>query len=115
LAAFGTGDPERIAALVTDDFVNEHASALGAGCVGRDEYRQRLPSFLSSMPGLRYEVEQIVAAGDTVAAPYVLIATSDGSPVRLRGVMVIEIRDGLIAKRTDYWDALTFLRQTGHA
>jgi ribokinase len=115
LAAFGTGDPERVAELVTDDFVNEHASALGAGCVGRDEYRRRLPGFLASMPGLHYEVEQIVADGDTVAAPYVLTATSDGSPVRLRGVMVIDTRDGLVARRTDYWDALTFLRQTGHA
>jgi ribokinase len=115
LAALSTGDSEGVVALVTDDFVNEHASALGAGCVGRDEYRERLPGFFSSMPGLRYEAEQVVADGKTVAVPYVLTATSDGSPIRLRGVMVIETRDGLVARRTDYWDALTFLRQTGHA
>ena len=29
--------------------------------------------------------------------------------------MVIDVRDGLIAHRTDYWDSLTFLRQTGDA
>ena len=29
------------------------------------------------------------------------------------GVMLFEIRDGLIARRTDVWDSLTFLRQTG--
>jgi ribokinase len=115
LGALGTGDPERVVALVTDDFVNEHASALGAGCVGRDEYRDRLPGFFASMPGVRYEAEQVVADGDVVAVPYVLTATSDGAPVRLRGVMVIETRSGLVARRTDYWDALTFLRQTGHA
>ena len=34
---------------------------------------------------------------------------------RPRGVMVIDIRDGLIARRTDYWDSLTVLRQTGQA
>jgi ketosteroid isomerase-like protein len=27
--------------------------------------------------------------------------------------MVFEVVDGLIARRTDYWDALTFLHQTG--
>ena len=115
LAAFRSGDPDRVADLVTDDFVNDHASALGSGCEGRDEYRRRLPGFLASLPGLRYEVEQLIVDGDTVAAAYRLTATSDGHPVELRGVMVIETRRGLVARRTDYWDALTFLRQTGQA
>lgn len=115
LAAFATGEPEQVAANVTDDFVNDHASALGSGCEGIDEYRRRLPGFLGSLPGLRYEIEQLIVDGSSVAAPYRLTATSDGTPVDIRGVMVIETRDGKVAKRTDYWDALTFLRQTGQA
>lgn len=115
LAAFGTGDPEQVAAQVTDDFVNDHASALGSGCVGIDEYRRRLPGFLGSLPGLEYEVEQLVVDGANVAAAYRLRATSDGHPVDIRGVMLIETRDGKVARRTDYWDGLTFLRQTGQA
>jgi ketosteroid isomerase-like protein len=31
------------------------------------------------------------------------------------GVMLFTVRDGLIAQRTDVWDSLTFLRQTGMA
>lgn len=112
LASFATADPDRIAVLVTEDFVNEHASALGGGCRGRDQYRERLPGFLASLPGLRYEVEQLVVDGNTVAAAYRLTATSDDHPVDIRGVMMIEVRDGLVAARTDYWDSLTFLRQT---
>jgi ketosteroid isomerase-like protein len=27
--------------------------------------------------------------------------------------MVLDVDDGLITRRTDYWDSLTFLRQTG--
>jgi ketosteroid isomerase-like protein len=27
--------------------------------------------------------------------------------------MLIEVRHGKVARRTDYWDALTFLNQTG--
>ena len=101
--------------MVTDDFVNDHASALGSGCVGKDEYRRRLPGFLASMPGLRYEVERLVVDGSAVAATYLLTATSGEHPIEIRGVMVIDTRDGLVARRTDYWDALTFMRQTGQA
>lgn len=115
LASFATGEPEQVAANVTDDFVNDHASALGSGCEGIDEYRRRLPGFLASLPGLRYDVESLIVDGSRVAAPYRLTATSNEMPVEIRGVMVIETRDGKVARRTDYWDALTFLRQTGQA
>ena len=113
LASFAGGDPEAIAAHVAADFVNEHASALGRGSTGADEYRSRLPDFLASLPGLHYEVESLIAAGDRVAVEYRLTATSDGHPIDVRGVMVIEVHDSTITRRTDYWDSLTFLRQTG--
>lgn len=120
LASFGGGDPDRIAAHVTDGFVNDHASALGAACAGREEYRRRLPGFLASMPGLRYEPGAPIVDGDRVAAPYELHATGtdpDGAvvPVRIRGVMLLRFDGALIAERLDVWDALTYLRQTGRA
>jgi ketosteroid isomerase-like protein len=113
LASFGTGDPEAVALHVTDDFVNDHASALGARSEGRAEYRRRLPGFLSSFPGLRYDVEHIVAEGPHAAASYRMRAMSEGRPIDIRGVMVIEVRHGKVARRTDYWDALTYLNQIG--
>jgi steroid delta-isomerase-like uncharacterized protein len=113
LAAFSTGDPSAVAAHVTDDFVNEHTAALGSGCAGIDEYRRRLPGFLASMPGLRYEVEETIAEGDRVAAAYTLHATVNDRPVAVRGVMRFVVRDGRIAQRTDYWDSLVFQRQAG--
>lgn len=120
LAAFATGDPDAVAALVTEDFRNVHASALGSGCTGRDEYRRRLPGFLASMPGLRYEVEEPIVDGDRVAAPYLLhadVTAADGTtvPLRIPGVMLLTLRDGLVEERVDVWDALTYLRQTGQA
>ena len=113
--AFASADPDRIAGLVADDFVNEHTSALGSGSAGRDAYRDRLPGFLSSFPGLRYEVEEVVADGDRVVAAYTLTASSDGHPVRLRGVMRFVVRGGEIVRRVDYWDSLSYLRQVGQA
>jgi SnoaL-like domain len=118
LASFGSGDPDAIAAHVADGFVNDHASALGAGCVGRAEYRARLPGFLASLPGLRYDTGQPLVDGDRVAAPYTLHATGstpDGVavPVTIRGVMLLRFDGDLVAERLDVWDALTYLRQTG--
>lgn len=114
--SFASGDADAIAALVADGFVNDHASALGSGCEGRAEYRRRLPGFLAALPGLRYDVEAVIADGPRVAVTYEMHATSDGHPVDVRGVMVIDVGpDGLVTHRTDYWDSLTFLRQTGHA
>jgi len=115
LEAFSNGDPDAVAAFVTDDFVNEHTAALGGGCVGIDEYRQRLPGFLASMPGLRYEIEDVVADGDRVCAAYTLRTTVNDRPIAVRGVMRFVVRDGRIAHRVDYWDSLVFQRQAGLA
>lgn len=115
LSRFALGDADAIAAMVTDDFVNEHTAALGSGCEGRDAYRGRLPGFLASMPGLRYEVEDVLAEGDRVAAAYTLHATVNDRPIAVRGVMRFVVRGGLIARRTDYWDSLVFQRQAGLA
>jgi ketosteroid isomerase-like protein len=113
LAAFSTGSADSVASFVTDDFINEHTAALGEGCVGATEYRRRLPGFLSSMPGLRYEVEDIVADGDRVYAAYTLHTIANDRPIAVRGVMRFVVRDGLIAHRVDYWDSLVFQRQAG--
>jgi len=113
LSSFAGGDADAVAALVTDDFVNEHTAALGAGCTGRDEYRRRLPGFLGSMPGLRYEVEDVIAEDERVAAAYTLRARVNDRDVAVRGVMRFVVRDGRIAHRVDYWDSKVFEQQAG--
>jgi predicted ester cyclase len=115
LEAFSTGSADAVAAFVTDDFVNEHTAALGGGCVGIDEYRQRLPGFLASMPGLTYDIEDVVSEGDKVCAAYTLRTTVNDRPIAVRGVMRFIVRDTRIAHRIDYWDSLVFQRQAGMA
>ncbi len=115
LAAFASGDPETVAAWVTDDFVNEHTAALGSSCSGKSEYLRRLPGFLASMPGLRYEVEDAIEEGSRVAAAYTLRTTVNDRPIAVRGLMRFEVRGDRIARRVDYWDSLVFLRQAGLA
>jgi predicted ester cyclase len=127
LASFATCDPDAVAAHVTDDFVNDHTAALGSACVGVEEYRRRLPGFLAGFPGLSYAVDAVVVDpdGSRAAATYRLTATSEGHAIDIRGCMVFEIElaaDGgpaehgdRIARRTDYWDSLVYLRQVGQA
>ena len=84
LASFETSDPDAVAACVTADFVNEHLAELGSGSRGRD-----------------------------VAVRYRFEATYDTGPIDIPGMMWFDVRDELVARRTDLWDSLTFLRQTG--
>jgi len=113
LEAFSTCEPDVVASFVTDDFINEHTAALGNGCTGIDEYRRRLPGFLSSMPGLRYDIEDLIADGDRVWAAYTLRTTANERPIAVRGVMRFVVRDGRVAHRIDYWDSLVFRQQAG--
>ena len=114
LAAFARGDPDAVAAHVAEGFVNEQTAAVGEGCVGRDEYRRRLPGFIASMPELRYDIEDVVSTGDRVMIAYTLRATVNDRDVAVRGVMRFVVdRDGRIARRVDYWDSEVFRQQAG--
>ena len=115
IESFASGDPETVAANVTEDFVNNQSGALGKGCETRAVYRERLKGFLRAFEGLQYEVKDVIEDGSKVAITYQMRAKSDGHSIDIPGVMVIDVRDGLVAERQDYWDGLTFLQQTKQA
>jgi len=116
LQAFATADADVIAGHVADEFVNEHTSGLGSGCVGKAAYRDRLPAFLADMVDLSYEVEDLVVDGERAAAFYTMTASWQGKvAISIRGVQRFVVRDDLIHRRTDYWDSSVFLTQTDPA
>ena len=47
-----------------------------------------------------------------VAVRYRFRADVDGHRIDIPGVMWFGVRDGLITRRIDTWDSLTFFRQT---
>lgn len=113
LEALAGDDPDSVAAHVADSFVNEHQSAIGAGCVGRAAYRERLPGFMASFPNRAYHVVATVADGSTVAVRYRFGADVGDTRIDIPGVMWFDVDDGLIVRRVDTWDSLTFFHQTG--
>ena len=116
LESFAAGSADTIAAHVSPGFVNEHTSALGTGCVGREVYRLRLVGFLADMVDLRYEIENLIVESSEVAAFYTMTADWQGEhPISVRGVQRLVVAGGLITHRTDYWDSAVFLTQTNEA
>jgi ketosteroid isomerase-like protein len=67
------------------------------------------------MKGVHYDVEDVIAEGDRVAAAYTMHTTVNDRPIAIRGVMRFKVVDGKIAHRIDYWDSLVFQRQAGLA
>ena len=65
------------------------------------------------MPGLRYEIEDVVAEGDRVMARTRCTPHVNERDVAVRGVMRFVVRDDRIAHRIDYWDSLVFKQQAG--
>ncbi|MFK7917032.1 MAG: nuclear transport factor 2 family protein [Ilumatobacter sp.] len=128
VSALGGDDTSRVARLVSEDFRNEHHAELGSGCIGRDEYSRRLPSFFAAFANRHYEVVETAVGelhGDArsavpdskreVIVRYRFGADIEGTRIDIPGVMWISVRNGQVARRLDCWDSLTFHRQTGTA
>ncbi|MER7568815.1 nuclear transport factor 2 family protein [Streptomyces sp. NPDC097941] len=114
LAALNAHDADAVAACVAEDFVNEHTSSMGQSRKGRAEYRAALTGFLENFGDLHYAPERFLVDGESAAVPYVmtfLMRSAGDRPVRVRGVFVFTVADGLIARRTDYWDSGEVQRQ----
>jgi hypothetical protein len=62
---------------------------------------------------LRYHIVDTIVEGERAAVRYRMTATYEEHALDIPGVMLFVTRDDLIAQRTDVWDSLTFLRQTG--
>ncbi len=113
LKAFSSGDPDTVAAYVSENFENNQIGLLGTGCKGRDEYRRRLVGYLGTFRNIQYTPEDIIHDGDRVTIAYRMTAQDNDRPIEIHGVMLITISDGLVSVRSDYWDGLSYLQQVG--
>ncbi|MFT5134296.1 MAG: ketosteroid isomerase-like protein [Gammaproteobacteria bacterium] len=111
LSSFDSGDPAEIASHVSEDFENDQVGELGVACRGREIYQQRLAGFLGTFKNLHYSVEEIIEADNRAAVTYTMRAIDKDRPIEIRGVMIVFVQDGLITKRSDYWDGLSYQKQ----
>lgn len=113
LMSFSSGDPQVIASHVTDDFENNQMGVLGMCFTGKDLYQQRLQGFLSKFRNLKYSPEKVIANDNEVAIAYRMTADDDRCSIDIHGVMIITVSGNKVSQRSDYWDGLSYLGQTG--
>jgi steroid delta-isomerase-like uncharacterized protein len=124
-AAWGAHDVEAIASMHTEDSVFEnHVS--GDQYVGREAIGRAITGIFSVFPDLSFETRRSYIRDDLVVQEWTARGTHEGTMTRsgmevpptgkqveYRGMDVIPIRDGLVARKDVYSDSVTLLRQLG--
>ena len=124
-AAWNGHDVEAIVSMHTEDSVFEN-HVTGDVNVGREQIGKAIAGIFSVFPDLRFEGRRTYIREDLVVQEWTARGTHEGmmtrsgmevSPtgrkVEYRGMDVIPIRDGLVARKDVYSDSITMLRQLG--
>ena len=124
-AAWNDHDVETIVSLHTDDSVFEN-HVTGDVNVGREQIGRAIAGIFSVFPDLSFETRRAYIREDLVVQEWTARGTHDGTMTRsgmevpptgrkveYKGMDVIPIRDGLVARKDVYSDSVTLLRQLG--
>lgn len=113
---------EPIAAAYTEDAVYEEV-ATGVVRTGHAEILTYLTDFFAAFTDPRAVVETIFAAGEYGAATWAFTGrytgqlpgfpAGTGQPITFRGASILELRDGMIARETQFYDVYGLLIQLG--
>jgi steroid delta-isomerase-like uncharacterized protein len=124
-AAWNAHDIETIIAMHTEDSVFEN-HVTGDVNVGREEIGRAISSIFTVFPDLSFETRRAYIRDDLVVQEWTARGTHEGPmkrsgievqptgrKVEYKGMDVIPIRDGLVARKDVYSDSITLLRQLG--
>lgn len=120
LALQPDGDLDAAEALVAADFY--HHDAMPGTPAGREGYRAVAEVLRTGFSDLRFEVDDVIAAGDRVAVRTWFTGTQDGPfmgmpptgrRVRMQQVHIFRVEDGRIAELWAVMDSLGAMRQLG--
>lgn len=114
-------DPDGIVAFGAPDWVDDFV-AVGE-VRGHDAIRAFFRETFAAFPDFEIAVDRIVADATSAAVQWHATGTFTGGPfqgilatgrrVKLRGVDVMEVADGLIRRNTVYYDGASLARQIG--
>jgi steroid delta-isomerase-like uncharacterized protein len=124
-AAWNDHDVQTIVSMHTDDSVFEN-HVTGDVNVGRDQIARAIEGIFSVFPDLRFETRRAYIREDLVVQEWTASGTHEGTMTRsgievpptgrkveYKGMDVIPIRNGLVARKDVYSDSVTLLRQLG--
>jgi steroid delta-isomerase-like uncharacterized protein len=124
-AAWNDHDVEAIVSLHTEDSVFEN-HVTGDVNVGREQIGRAISGIFAVFPDLAFETRRAYVRDDLVVQEWTARGTHEGpmtrsgitleptgKKVEYKGMDVIPIRDGLVARKDVYSDSITLLRQLG--
>ena len=101
--AFNTRDPQQVALLFAEDYVSSQPAHPSRGFVGRAQVLENWSSVFDGIPDFTAELVASASDGDREWGEWDWRGRhTDGSPFAMRGVTVLELRDGLIARARLY-------------
>jgi steroid delta-isomerase-like uncharacterized protein len=124
-AAWNAHDVDTIVSMHTQDSVFEN-HVTGDRNVGREAIGRAISGIFSVFPDLAFETRRAYIRDDLVVQEWTARGTHQGTMTRsgievqptgrsveYKGMDVIPIRDGLVARKDVYSDSITLLRQLG--
>jgi steroid delta-isomerase-like uncharacterized protein len=90
--------------------------------MGRDGFRRQWRTWRAAFPDINFAVDEMVAEGDTVVSRWTLTGTHQGPflglaptgrQIRVRGMSLDHLRDGVLVSGFDGWDNLGLRQQLG--
>ena len=123
IAAWNFHDTEKIAGFFTEDGVHEDV-AVGSIFHGKSELKAGLDPLFAACPDFKLELKTLFVAGNWVGQEWVMTGTqtgdlnvinipATGKRFSIRGASITRLRDGKIARNTDYWDMASMRQQLG--
>ena len=111
------GDLSVIPEVISPDYVN-----MGSGAKGLEIFQQGIMEMRAAMPDLKYNVDEVLGEGDTLAVRLTLTGTYTGKmgdnevtgiSLYFKQVLINRYVDGKCVEATSYHDTLSLNRQLG--
>jgi len=117
IAAWNSHDPQKMLPLFTDDALYEDV-AFGSVNHGTTELRKFVADEYEGVPDLQLKLLRADFRGNHGTIEWTFSGTDKGvfktgKKFSVRGVSVIDLRDGKISRNLDFYDSATIMRQVG--